>query len=329
MKISQIGGEFALIQRLSAISSSQDDQVIQGIGDDAAVLKTAAEPAPYLLVTADTMVENRHFKRQWATPEQIGFKAAESNVSDIAAMGGTAHWLVVSLALPRDIEVDWVERLYRGLAESCRRHGVAVIGGDTIQGPVVTISITLLGRVEPQNLCLRSDAQIGDHLMVTGLLGASAAAVALLDKGIQPSQYLLDKLLTPRCRMDVAGLIAPLANAMIDISDGLAAETGHICARSKVGAELSVEKILFHPDVAAAAKILHSDPLEWVLGGGEDYELLFSIPNDRLAALQKSDLECHDVGVITPADTGAVLIRPDGQRTVLTGGFNHFSSGHL
>ena len=160
--------------------------MIQGIGDDAAVLKTAAEPVPYLLVTADNMMENRHFKRQWATPEQIGFKAAESNVSDIAAMGGTAHWLVVSLALPRDIEVDWVERLYRGLVDSCQRHGVAVVGGDTIQGPVVTISITLLGRVEPQNLCLRSDAQIGDHLMVTGQLGAPAAAIALLDKGIQP-----------------------------------------------------------------------------------------------------------------------------------------------
>jgi thiamine-monophosphate kinase len=124
--------------------------------------------------------------------------------------------------------------------------------------------------------------------------------------------------------MDVAGTIAPLANAMIDISDGLAAETGHICSQSKVGAELAVEKIHFHPEVSAAAEILDCDPLEWVLGGGEDYELLFSIPKGNLTALQDTGLEYHEVGIITPADAGVILIKPDGQRTALQGGYNHF-----
>jgi len=328
MKITHIGGEFSLIQRLAKLTAADHHQVIQGIGDDAAVLKTNAEPAPYLLVTTDTMVENQHFKRHWASAEQIGFKAGESNASDIAAMGGVGDWLVISLALPGDIEVEWVDGLYRGLTDSCRRNGIIVVGGDTTRGPVVMISITLLGHVAPQNLCLRSAAKIGDILMVTGPLGAPAAAAALLDKGIQPSRYLLDRLMTPRCRLDVASTIAPLAHAMIDISDGLAAETRHICNQSKVGAELAVEKIDIHPEVTAAAGVLNCDPLVWIMGGGEEYELLFSIPKAHLPALQDTGIQFHEVGVITPADAGAVLVTTDGRRTPLKGGYDHFDPIH-
>ena len=326
MKINQIGGEFALIQRLGAISKGDHPQVIQGIGDDAAVLKTGPESAPYLLVTVDTLVENRHFKRQWAGPEQIGMKAAESNVSDIAAMGGVADWMVVSLTLPSETEVHWVEGLYRGLAECCRSHGMALVGGDTTQGPVVTISITLIGHVMSQDLCLRSDAKIGDRLMTTGLLGAPAAAMALLDKGLKPSVYLMDKLVSPRCRMDIAGTLAPLANAMIDISDGLAAETRHICTQSRLGAEIIAAKIGFHPEVLAAADRLGCDPLAWALGGGEDYELLFTISAKNYTALRKTGLECHEMGRITSVTAGTVLVHPDGRRTALEGGYDHFSA---
>jgi thiamine-monophosphate kinase len=329
MKITGIGGEFSLIQRLKKISDTDHHQVIQGIGDDAAVLKTDTESASYLLVTTDTLIENQHFKRQWASAEQIGFKAGESNASDIAAMGGGGDWLVVSLALPEDVEVDWVEGMYRGLNDSCRRNGITVVGGDTTRGPVVMISITLLGHVVPSNLCLRSDAKAGDILMVTGLLGAPAAAVALLDKGIQPCKYLMERLTAPRCRMDVVATIAPLANAMIDISDGLAAETRHICHQSKVGAELAAAEINFHPEVTAAAEILNCDPLQWVLGGGEEYELLFSIPAKNLPALHDAGIDCHEVGVITPPGTGAVLIASDGRRSELKGGYDHFGVSHI
>lgn len=325
MKISQIGGEFALIERLAKIMPLHHDQLIKGIGDDAAVIQLGPESEPYLLVTTDTMVQNHHFRCQWASAEQIGFKAGESNVSDIAAMGGVADWLVVSLTLPREIQVDWVEGLYQGLGDCCRRHGIIMVGGDTTRGPVVIISITLLGHVSRQYLCLRSQAQVGDLMMLTGTLGASAAALALLKKKRQPSSYLLDKHLSPRSRMDVAGRIAPLANAMIDVSDGLGAEVLHICEQSNVGAELSEEKIRLHPDVIAAAALLNCNPLKWVMGGGEDYELLFTISEQNLALLSKQGIAGNPVGKITDAASGANLILRNGKRISLSGGYNHFN----
>ena len=147
-------------------------------------------PAPYLLVTTDILVEESHFKRKWATPEQIGTKASECNISDIAAMGGRPSWMFISLVLTKDIDVEWVQAVYRGIGDSCRRHGVIVAGGDTTLGTVNTINITLLGFVHKHELCLRSHARAGDILMVTGPLGASAAGLALLDADKEPSQYL-------------------------------------------------------------------------------------------------------------------------------------------
>ena len=183
MKIEEIGGEFALIDQLSRMVPKSHHELVVGIGDDAAVVRTAPEPAPYLLATTDIMVEGRHFHRQWAQPEQIGIKAAESNISDIAAMGGKPTWMFISLVLSREMDVDWVRRLYEGIGLSCRRHGAIVAGGDTTRGAANTINISLLGEVSPDLLCLRSHAQAGDTLAVTGTLGASAAALALLEKG--------------------------------------------------------------------------------------------------------------------------------------------------
>jgi thiamine-monophosphate kinase len=325
MKINDIGGEFALIEHLARLVPRQGADLIQGIGDDAAVLRTAPEPAPYLLVTTDMLVENEHFRTQWAAPEQIGYKAAECNVSDIAAMGGTPTWMFVALALPRQTELEWVEALYRGLARSCHRHGIALAGGDTTQGPTIGISITLLGSVTPEKLCLRSHAKVGDLLVVTGTLGASAAGLALLDKGREATAYLLEKHRAPSCRMDLSDRIAPLAHAMIDISDGLASEVRHICSRSKVGAELDERQIPLHPDVAAAGRLLGVDPLQWALGGGEDYELLFSIAPEQWPILQATMTDCHVVGRITEPAAGVVLIQSDGTRRNLAGGFTHFA----
>ncbi len=325
MKINDIGGEFALIEHLARLVPRQGADLIEGIGDDAAVLRTAPEPAPYLLVTTDMLVENEHFRTHWAAPEQIGYKASECNVSDIAAMGGTPTWMFVALALPRRTELEWVEALYRGLARSCHRHGIALAGGDTTQGPTIAISITLLGSVTPEKLCLRSHARVGDLLAVTGSLGASAAGLALLDKGREPTPYLLEKHRAPSCRMDLSDRIAPLAHAMIDISDGLASEVRHICARSKVGAELVAEQIPLHPDVAAAARLLGVDPLQWALGGGEDYELLFSIAPEQWPKLQAAAADCRVVGRVVEPAAGMVLIQPDGTRRTLAGGFTHFA----
>ncbi len=324
MKIKEIGGEFALIRRLSEIVPGARPEVIQGIGDDAAVLRVAPEPAPYLLVTTDILVEAQHFNRAWASPEQIGIKAAECNVSDIAAMGGTPRWMFVSLVLPADTEVAWAEGLYRGLGQSCRRHHIAILGGDTTQGALVTVNITLLGSVPPDRMRLRSHARPGDVLLVTGCLGASAAALALLSQGQTPSTYLREKHLAPTCRLDVAGRIASLAHAMIDISDGLGSEVGHICKASHVGAEIRASAIPLHDEVRAAGRLLGVDPLHWAIGGGEDFELLFSMPPENVSRLKAGGVTCYEVGRVTDRPGDVVLVSDDGAVSTLGGGYNHF-----
>ena len=322
MNFRDIGGEFGLIDHLAGIAGGSHPQLVVGIGDDAAVLRVAPEPHPLLLVTTDLLIEGRHFIRRWSDAEQTGIKAAECNLSDIAAMGGTPAWMFVSLAIAPDCDLAWCEGLYRGLAEANARYGVVIAGGDTTSGAVNTINITLLGTVAPPNLRLRSHARPGDLLVVTGTLGASSAALALLTAGRQPGPYLLSKHRTPRCRLDVSGRLAPLARAMIDISDGLASEVRHLCRNSRVGAEIDAEAVPLHPDVREAARSLGTDPLEFALGGGEDFELLFSIAPEDLRSLMQNGLSLYPVGRITAAG-GAVLIRADGGREPLRGGFDH------
>lgn len=324
MKIEEMGGEFALIDRLSAVIQTDHVDLIAGMGDDAAVMRTSPEPAPYLLATTDMLIEGRHFRSQWASAEQIGIKSAECNISDIAAMGGRPTWMFISLALTGDTDAQWVQQLYAGIDQSCRRHGVIVAGGDTTRGPVNTISITLLGTVSQGSLCLRSDARIDDLLMVTGTLGASAAAFALLEKGLSPSDYLLEKHLAPTSRMDAAASIAPLANAMIDISDGLGSEVHHICRSSSVDAEIYAHAIPLHDDVTNAAQRLQADPIEFAISGGEDYELLFSISEKNIGELDQTGITYHCVGKITPESKGPVLV-VNGAIQPLSGGFNHFA----
>jgi thiamine-monophosphate kinase len=324
MNIKEIGGELALIDRLCAIIPMDHTDLIAGVGDDAAVIRTSPDPAPYQLVTTDILVEDQHFNRQWSTPEQIGIKAAECNISDIAAMGGRPTWMFISLVLTNDTDVAWVQELYTGINQCCRRYGIVVAGGDTTQGPVNTVNITLLGTVSQDNLCLRSHAQPGDLLMVTGDLGASAAALSLLRRGKTLNGHLLQKHLAPTCRLDVAGSIAPLANAMIDISDGLGSEVHHICRQSDVGAEIYAEAIPINDDLRAIGDELGKDPVDFALSGGEDYELLFSISADKVPILGKADVSFHKVGKITEKKDGLWLVTTGGKRK-LPGGYDHFT----
>jgi thiamine-monophosphate kinase len=324
MQINQIGGEFALIDRLRRLVPSRCRELIVGIGDDAAVLKTADE-GRYQLVTTDLLVENQHFNFSWGGPEEAGFKAVEANVSDIAAMGGEPTVMLVSLALPRQTPVETVEALYRGMGRACRRNGVTVAGGDTTRGGAITISITLLGSVAVERLCLRSQARVGDLIGITGPLGASAAGLALFQRKLAATPYLRRKHLVPECRLDAAPLLAPLVNAMIDVSDGLAPEVGHICSQSGVGARIFAAEIPLHPDVTAAAAALDRDPLTFALGGGEDYELLFTIAPCRLEGLRRTGLAITVVGAITSAADGRLLVGADGAARALQGGYNHFA----
>ena len=325
MKINDIGGEFALINRLSHRSLTSHPDLVVGVGDDAAVFGNVFTNGDYQLVTADMLIEKSHFRCDWATPEQIGIKSVSCNVSDIAAMGGIPTFMFVSLALTPDTEVEWAEALYQGMSDACHRYDVVLAGGDTTHGRMITISITLLGRVSPENLCLRSHARPGELICVTGPLGGSAAGLALLTAGLNSPDYLKDKHLAPECRLDVSPLIAPEAGAMIDISDGLAAEVNHICDQSGTGAKITLADIPIHPSVIDAAHAIGEDPYLFALSGGEDFELLFSISPQGKHQLEKKGVPLTTVGVVTEAAAGRILQLPNGQKRPLSGGYNHFS----
>lgn len=324
MQINELGGEFALIKKLANIIPSQSKDVPVSIGDDAAVIRSPNNKNQFLLVTTDILVEGQHFNKSWSTPEQIGIKSIECNVSDIAAMGGEPTYLVISLVIPPSTDVEWCERLYQGFAQACNRYGAIIVGGDTTEGPVATINITLLGEVSDKNLCLRSQAKPGDILAVTGELGASSACLSLLENKLPMTAYLEKKHLTPKCQLDAAKKFAPFVNAMIDISDGLASEVNHICDNSKLGAVIYERDIPLHEDVLNAGKQLNRDAKEFSLNGGEDFELLFSISPFNLNKLKQTGIKFYPIGEITNPSDGRFLITKENDIIPLIGGFKHF-----
>lgn len=321
MRIADIGGEFALIKRLTRPTLS-DRAIIKGIGDDCAVL--AYTPDTHLLVTVDMMVEDDHFTLGWHTPYQAGIKLMESNVSDIVAMGGTPRWAFLSLALTPDTSVEFMDELYRGLYASADRHGVALIGGDTTHGRQHVLNLTLVGTVDRNAVCLRSGAVPGDCLCVTGTLGKGLSGLRLLRAGIR--EGYANGHLEPRCRHTWEGqAIARCAHAMIDVSDGLASEVRHICEASGVGARIQWEQIPLSPDVVAAARALGDDPHDYALYGGEDFELVFAIAPDRIEELRTTFTDFTVVGAILPREDGITLLR-DNQPVEMSHGYDHFAA---
>lgn len=323
MKISDIGGEFALIRRLAERVGSgspiSDPAVVQGIGDDCAVLEHTG--GRLLLVTTDMLVENVHFTLSFHTPAQVGWKLAESNVSDILAMGGAPRHAFLACSLKPNTEVAFVDALVDGLAASFRRHGVQLLGGDIARGGEYAFNLTLLGEVERDLLRLRSAAVPGDLLCATGTLGGNAAGLELLRRGMEG--YRQDYL-EPRARTaEEARTIARQARAMIDVSDGLASETGHICACSRVGAEIELERVPISPHTRESARRLGLDPLELALFGGEDYQLLFTLPEENLAALRDGFADFTVIGRIRPEEAGLRLLR-GGRAETPRRGWDHF-----
>jgi thiamine-monophosphate kinase len=320
MKIAEIGGEFALIRRLTGVPHN-DPAIIKGVGDDCAVLEYS--PDKYLLVTVDMMVENDHFTLTWHTPYQVGKKLMESNVSDIISMGGTPRWAFISLSLTAVTQVEFMDDFYRGLYDSARRHNVAIVGGDTTHGRDLVLNLALLGDVDKQYVRLRSHAVPGDIICTTGVLGKSEAGLRLLRKGYK--EGFLSGHLEPQCRQEWEGkAIARYAHAMIDVSDGLGSEVTHICEESGTGARIDWDKIPLPPGTVEAAKTLGDEPQQYALYGGEDFELVFTIPPDNVPALQKEFSDFTVVGEILPKEDGISILR-QGNRLEMKKGYDHFA----
>jgi thiamine-monophosphate kinase len=330
-------GEFGLIERVRRVLPPSGAGVVVGIGDDVAVLRTS--PEMLILATCDIQLEGPHFLRHRITPYQLGRRAVAINLSDIAAMGGIPRYVLVSLGLPDDIEVEYVDALYEGLGEGAARFGAEIVGGNMARSSSgIVVDITLLGEVEPELMLLRSGAQVGDLILVTGTLGDSAAGLALLQRGeVAPSPehaYAVKEAhLTPTPRVKEGRVVARSrdATAMIDLSDGLANDLGHICERSEVGAVVRAGQIPISEAVCSIAKTLERDPLSWALFGGEDYELLFTVPAKKVeelaAALRReTDTPATVVGeILSKAEDMRLMTREGDLVPLPIRGWDHFS----
>jgi len=277
-------GEFGLIARLTQ-GLPAGDGVFVGVGDDGAVLDVT--PGRRLVVTTDLLVEGRHFDAATADPPDWGWKSVAVNVSDLAAMGATPRWLLLGLTVPAGYPVAVLDGLYAGIAEACERLHVGVVGGDVSSGPALSVAVTALGEVD--RAVPRGGARPGDRLVLTGQLGAAAAALELLRRAGAGDAAATDLLARypgmaaalRRPWPDVAGgmRLARLgATAMIDVSDGLAGDALHLAEESGIGVEVHDTALPLAPGVAEAARLLGRDPAELALAGGEDYVLAAAVP---------------------------------------------------
>jgi thiamine-monophosphate kinase len=338
MDLSKLG-EFGLIARFQSRLKHKSPRVIQGIGDDCAVFSPNKDN--YQVLTTDALVETVHFNLKTHTPEQLGWKTLAVNISDIAAMGGRPQFAVISVAIPKKFSVDFLDRLYKGLDQVCRKYHVALVGGDTVASPKhLFINLALLGETRKKRVFTRSGARPGDAIFVTGTLGDSAAGLHILKSPKRKWQgpaasrkKLVQRHLKPEPRVAAADWLARSrhkVSAMIDISDGLTQDLGHILTASRVGAELWEPQLPISKPLLKHSIMNDLSALDWALAGGEDYELLFTLPyedgnNLKIESITKTGQPVTQIGVIT-AKKGIRLQSENGRSKILQKpmGFNHF-----
>ncbi len=312
-KIEDIG-EFGLIKIITR--KTKDKDVLVGIGDDAAVIKTCG----LQVLTTDCLVEGDHFRRDWFSAKQIGMKAIEINVSDVASMGAQPRYVLVSLALPKTLDVKFVKKMYEGMWEVCDKYNIEIIGGNMACCEKIVISITLAGEVDKKNLSLRSGAKPRDFIFVSGHLGNGRAGLRLFQENLKGFDDVRTKYLEPKANLKSALKNAPYLNSMEDISDGLASEIKHICDESRCGAIIYKNKIPIKEEVRKVAEQLGEDEYNYALFGGEDFELVYTVSEDNI-----SKVEGFIVGEITKENK--ILLDSKGKKEEITEkGYDHFSN---
>lgn len=343
-EISEIG-EFGLIARINEIIQPyRDSLIIKAIGDDAAVY--APVEGKVQVVTTDALIEGVHFDLSFVSMRSLGWKAMVVNLSDLAAMLATPRYALITIAIPRKISVEMIEDLYIGIKLACNEFNFSLIGGDTTTTfGNLAISVTLIGEADRDTIPYRDGAKIGDYICVTGSLGLSYAGLKILlrekkklieaeDKqnfkpNFKPFFKAIEKHLRPVPRLDIAYKLRELkvkVNSMIDLSDGLSSDLKHICRQSNVGAEIYETSLPVDDIVKKIAKDeFNEDYLPYVLNGGEDYELLFTVPESELKKLDNLYTDVKVIGRILDREQGIKLIKLD--RTEIdieSGGWNHF-----
>ncbi|MGJ1205553.1 thiamine-phosphate kinase [Sphingobacterium lactis] len=333
-------GEFGLIDHLTQSIQLTQKSTVKGIGDDAAVLDFANKKT---LISTDLLLENVHFDLRYVPLKHLGYKAIQVNLSDIYAMNGIASQVTISIGLSSKFPLEAVEEIYEGALLACQNYNVDLVGGDTStsqQGLV--LSVTSIGYADADAIAYRSGAQEGDLICVSGDLGGAYVGLQLLERekqiflenpNIQPDlegkDYIIERQLKPEARKDIVELLASLdikPHAMIDVSDGLASEILHICKASNVGCKLYEEKIPLDPMTYETAREFGLDPTVCALSGGEDYELLFTVPQSDYDKV-KNQMEITVIGHITEAAAGYQLISKSGNvHDIKAQGWNAFKS---
>ncbi len=329
-------GEFPLIERIRNIlpAAGRRDLLID-IGDDTAAIRIDDRRA--LLLTCDIQVEGRHFRFDHITPYQLGRRAMAVNLSDIAAMGGSPAYALVSLGLPASFPVASYDRLFEGMRDELLPHRAGIVGGNLARTEdFLLVDVTLLGEADPDRMLTRGGARVGDRIFVSGKLGASGAGFQVLATFGKrfPGRYreMVRCHLLPTPRVDLGRRIARsgIATAMIDLSDGVASDLFHICTRSKVGAEIREDRLPLPGHIGEVAERSGRSAIDLALHSGEDYELLFTVPprvtGKRMRSLaSESGVPITEIGTIVGRKDGYRLVDSRGNRTPLTpAGWDHF-----
>ncbi|MDR0477777.1 MAG: thiamine-phosphate kinase [Desulfobulbaceae bacterium] len=327
-----------VISQIAALTGpSSHPLLVQGIGDDCAVL--SGQIADDHLVTTDMLVEGVHFDCRWHPAHLLGRKSLAVSVSDIAAMGGEARFALLSLALPSRLGDAWIAEFIEGFVSKLAEEQVILIGGDTVGGDKLVISVTVLGGVAQGKAIKRQGARPGDGIYVTGPLGLAAAALHLCqnqcfkieDVAMSPWPNLLKALLDPEAQSAMGMLLGSFGgvSAMQDISDGIATDLAHICQASRVAAEIFADCLAPHPDLENYCRLVGLNPIDLQLRGGEDYQLLFTMPPRRepalfLACAAESLPEPQRIGVVR--EGAGIWLRQGGAATEITfQGYEHRS----
>jgi len=324
-------GEFGLIDRLTKRAKIVQPGTLKGVGDDCAVIDPMGSD---VLVTTDMLVEGIHFDLTYMPLRHLGYKSAVVNFSDIAAMNGTPKQMTVSLAVSNRFSAEALDELYKGILLACEKYNVDLVGGDTsssVSG--MFLSITVIGEAKRDEIVYRSGAKPTDLLCVTGDLGSAYIGLLVLEREkqvykanpemqpeLQGFEYPLQRQLKPEARTDLKKLLADAGirpTSMIDISDGLASEILHICKDSDVGCKLYEDKIPIDPETKELSMDFKLIPSVAALSGGEDYELLFTVPAldfEKVKAIPGISI----IGYMTPANEGVYMITPDGKSVPVT-----------
>ena len=308
--------EQEVIRRISALLPPAPPEVLVPIGDDCAVLRIGEST----WAAASDMLTHGHHFRDWATPESVGYKAVAVNASDVAAMGGTPRFVLTSGGAP---DPETVLRCFEGVAEACEEFGVYPLGGDTTSAEALMVDVAILGELHTRPV-LRSGARPGNLLAVTGELGAGAAGLLVLEQNVSGHERLVWRYLRPEPRLEAGRVAAELgANAMMDLSDGLASDVRRVCHSSGVGCDVDLDLLPVEDDTREIARSLGRDPAVFAATGGEDYELLISAPEQVLDAIADSiGIALTLIGEVTQGDVA--FRHRDGTVEGLSG-WDHFA----